>query len=79
MVKDHSDSEIGNPLPPHELLFLISSKVFLYEPSLRQDKHTTACIIPVVEHWLKQEIAQWVHHEGSNRRHHELNLAPLMQ
>ena len=26
MVKDHSDSEIGNPLPPHGLLFLISSK-----------------------------------------------------
>ena len=26
MVKDHSDSERGNPLPPHGLLFLISSK-----------------------------------------------------
>ena len=26
MVKDHSDSEIGNPLPPHRLLFPISSK-----------------------------------------------------
>ena len=26
MVKDHSDSEIGNPLPPHGLLFPISSK-----------------------------------------------------
>ena len=26
MVKDHSDSEKGNPLPPHRLLFLISSK-----------------------------------------------------
>ena len=23
MVKDHSDSEKGNPLPPHRLLFLI--------------------------------------------------------
>ena len=28
MVKDHSDSERGNMLPPHGLLFLISSKVF---------------------------------------------------
>ena len=36
MVKDHSDSERGNPLPPHGLLFLISSKVFLYAPSHRQ-------------------------------------------
>ena len=28
MVKDHSDSERGNLLPPHGLLFSISSKVF---------------------------------------------------
>ena len=26
MVKDHSDSEKGNPLPPHRLLVPISSK-----------------------------------------------------
>ena len=26
MVKDHSDSEKGNPLPPHGLLLLINSK-----------------------------------------------------
>ena len=26
MVKDHSDSEKGNPLPPHRLLFPISSE-----------------------------------------------------
>ena len=26
MVRDHSDSERGNPLPPHRLLFPISSK-----------------------------------------------------
>ena len=26
MVKDHSDSERGNPLPPHGLLFSITSK-----------------------------------------------------
>ena len=26
MVKDHSDSEKGNPLPPHRLLIPISSK-----------------------------------------------------
>ena len=55
MVSDHSDSERGNPLPPHVLLFLISSK------------GSFICIIPqtfgtpVVEHWLEREIAQWVH------------------
>ena len=26
MIKDHSDSEKGNPLPPHRLLFPINSK-----------------------------------------------------
>ena len=31
MVKDHSDSEKGNPLPPHRLLFPINSKgSFIY-------------------------------------------------
>ena len=26
MVKDHSDSEKGNPMPPHRVLFPIDSK-----------------------------------------------------
>ena len=31
MVKDHSDSGKGNPLPPHGLLFTINSKgYFIY-------------------------------------------------
>ena len=59
MVKDHSDRERGNLLPPHGLLFPISSKI----------THTTAFVTPVVEHWLEREIFQWVHHEGSIRRH----------
>ena len=38
MVKDHSDSERGNPLPPHRLIFLISAaRVLLYALSHRQD------------------------------------------
>ena len=37
MVKDHSDSERGNLLPPDRLLFPISSKVLLYALSHRQD------------------------------------------
>ena len=37
MVKDHLDSERGNPLPPHGLLFSIDSNIFLYAPSHRQD------------------------------------------
>ena len=30
--------------------------------------YTTAFVTPVVDHWLKREIAQWVHHERSIRR-----------
>ena len=37
MVKDHSNSERGNPLPPHGLLFSINSMVFLYASCHRQD------------------------------------------
>ena len=38
MVKDHSDSERGNPLPPlNVLLFPISNKGSFYAPSQRQD------------------------------------------
>ena len=37
MVKDHSDSEKGNLLPPHRLLLSINSKVLLYAPSHRHD------------------------------------------
>ena len=28
MVKDHLDSKSGNPLPPHGLLFPISSNIY---------------------------------------------------
>ena len=41
MVKDHSDSEKGNPLPPHRLLFPISSKgSFIPLPLLHQSWST---------------------------------------
>ena len=57
MVKDHSDSEKGNPLPPHGLLF--PSLFYMHHPTDRI-AHTTAFVTPVVEHWLEREIAQWV-------------------
>ena len=42
MVKDHSNTEKGNPLPPlHRLLFLISSKGFIYM------RHSTDRIVHV--------------------------------
>ena len=30
--------------------------------------HITAFVTSVVEHWLEQEITQWIHHEGSIQR-----------
>ena len=52
MVKDHSDSERGNLLPPHRLLFLISSKGSFICIIPDRITHTMAFVIPVVEHWL---------------------------
>ena len=37
MVKDHSDSETGNPLPPHRLLLSINSKGSFICTTHRQD------------------------------------------
>ena len=80
MVKDHSDSEKGNPLPPHRLLFPISSKGFFYmhHPTYRI-AHTTAFATPVLQHWLEREIAQWVHpmkDRSDDPSHHERMLLP---
>ena len=56
MVKDHSDSEKGNLLPPHRLQ---QGFFYMHHPTDRIT-HTTAFVTPVVEHWLEREIAQWV-------------------
>ena len=79
MVKDHSNSERGYPLPPHRLLFPISYKgSFICTIPQTVIAHTTAFVTPVYEHWLEREIAQWVHHEGSfdDPSHHEQTLLP---
>ena len=80
MVKDHSDSEKGNPQPPHRLLFPINSNgsVYMHHPTDRIT-HTTAVVTPVVERWLEREIAQWIHPMkdlSDDPSHHELHLAP---
>ena len=73
MVKDHSDSERGNMLPPHGLLVPINSKgSFICTIPDR-------IVTPVVEHWLKREIAQLVHpmkDRSNNPSHHERTLLP---
>ena len=68
MVKDHSDSERVNPLPPKGYSFRVAARVLLYASSTDRITHTRAFATPVVEYWLEREIVLWVHHEGSIRR-----------
>ena len=48
MVKNHSDSEKGNPLPP------ISSKGSFICIIPDRITHTMVFVTPVVEHWLER-------------------------
>ena len=71
MVKDHSDSEKGNLLPP---LSPINSKGSFICTIPDRIAHTTAFVTPVMEHWLEREIAQWVHpmkDRSDDPSHHE--------
>ena len=54
MAKDHSNSERGNMLSPHGLLFPISSKGY-FICTIPQTGLHTAFVTPVVEHWLERE------------------------
>ena len=56
MVKDHLDSKRGNPL----LLFPISSKGSVICTMLQTGYHIQP-LLPVVEHMLKIEMAEWEH------------------
>ena len=51
MVKNHSDSERGNPLPPH------GQQGLYYHPT-DSITHTTTFVTPVLKHWLEREMVQ---------------------
>ena len=87
MVKDHSDSERGNPLPSHRLLFPISSKGYFICPSHRQDSTyhglcyasrgalagtRNSSMGPPHEGSIRRSIAPW-----ANALTTELHTAPL--
>ena len=77
MVKDHTDSEKGNPLPPHRLLLSINSKGSFICTIPQTGLHIPLFVTPVVEHWLEREIAQWVHpmkDRSDDPSHHERTL-----
>ena len=68
-----------NPLPPHGLLFPISSNRSFICIIPDRITHTTNFVTPVVEHWLEREIAQWVHlmkDRSDDPSHHERTLLP---
>ena len=63
----------------HEVLFLINSKGSFICTIPDRIAHTTAFVTPVVEHWLEQEIAQWVQPlkaRSDDPLHHERTLLP---
>ena len=70
IIKNHSEIERRNPLPPHGLFFSGLQQVLFYmHDATNIISHTTAFVTHrVVEHWLEREIAKWVHHEVSIRR-----------
>ena len=85
-TKYHSDSERGNPLPPHGLLFRLTARVLLYAPSHKQDStYHSLCYTsrgalagtrnsfmgPPHEGSIRRSITPWV-----NALTMELHLAP---
>ena len=56
MVKDHSDS-MRKPAAATWGILLISSNDYFINHTTDRIVHSTVFVIPVVEHWLEQEIA----------------------
>ena len=86
MVKDHSDSERGNPLPPHRLL---AARVIWYASSHRQDNtYLSLCYTSCGALAGTRNSSMGLPHEGSIRRPiapwanaltTELHLAPNIE
>ena len=75
MVKDQSDSLERKPATATSWATLSSEQqgIFHMHHSTDRISHIMMFVIPVVEHWLEQEIAQWVQHRdrSNNLLHHE--------
>ena len=66
-VKDHSareETHFHHNMGYSFQLTAIQQAIFYMYLSTESTAHTIAFIIPVVEHWLEQQIPQRVHHEG---------------
>ena len=59
--------------------YRLTARVFYMHHPTDRITHTTAFVIPVVEHWLEREITQWVHpmkDRSEDPSHHERTLLP---
>ena len=66
-VKDHlarEETHFHHNMGYSFQLTAIQQAIFYMYLSTESTAHTIAFIITVVEHWLEQQIPQWVHHEG---------------
>ena len=65
MVKDHSQREKKPAAVTWATLSEQQQRLFYMHHETGRLAHTMIFVTPVVEHWLKRERAQWVHHEGT--------------
>ena len=89
MVKDHSDSDRGNPLPPHRLLFPINSKsVFIFPYHIQDNTYHGLCYTSRGALAESRNSSMGLPHEGSIRQPvapranaltTELHLAPWLE
>ena len=70
MVKDHSDREETHSCHIGYSFRLAARVLYIHHPTDRII-HITAFVTPVVEHWLEQEIAQWVGRQRESERERE--------
>ena len=69
MVKDDSDSEKGNPLPPLGYSYRLTARVLLYAPSYRQDNtYHSLCYTSHGALAETRNSSMGPPHEGSIRR-----------
>ena len=69
MVKDDSDSEKGNPLPPLGYSYRLTASVLLYAPSYRQDNtYHSLCYTSHGALAETRNSSMGPPHEGSIRR-----------
>ena len=59
LFTDHPDLIVREETLFRHNIFLSVARDYLYAPSHRQD--STYFVVPIVEHWLERDLAQWIH------------------